>query len=185
MQKHIRTPSVLFIFLLVITSLLIPGCSSDEDNGNANLSSALKQLIEAYERGEVEEFADKSDIELIDDSVLVELKCEEGKAEAVSEILEEAGAKEVHMRISCPPTRFACFYGIDFPTRTELLAAEHSVDEIRSFLEADSLGYLSVKAMLSCMSNPPEHYCTACWSGDYPVSVDANTHKFVLERHRP
>ena len=100
------------------------------------------------------------------------------------QVLVDAGAKEVHMRISCPPTRHPCFYGIDFPTRTELLAAKHRVEEIRAFLRADSLGYLSVEGMLSCASNPPESYCTACWTGTYPVEVDETTGKHALEDGR-
>ena len=97
-------------------------------------------------------------------------------------VLKEAGAREVHVRVSCPPTRFPCFYGIDFPTTTELLAAEHSLDKIADFLHADSIGYLSLDAMLACASNPPDHYCTACWSGEYPVKVDGDVGKFALER---
>ncbi|MCX7804987.1 MAG: amidophosphoribosyltransferase [Planctomycetota bacterium] len=88
--------------------------------------------------------------------------------------LREAGAREVHVRISCPPHRFPCFYGIDFPTRTELLAYGRTEEEICRFLGVDSIGYLSVEGMLSCVSRPSGHYCTACWTGRYPVEPEDN-----------
>ncbi len=96
--------------------------------------------------------------------------------------LRSAGAKEVHVRISCPPVAHPCFYGIDFPTREELIAGAMGVEEICAFIGADSLGYLSEEGLLS----PYEHatdYCTACFSGDYPLSVDGlgdkNRHEAV------
>ena len=88
--------------------------------------------------------------------------------------LREAGALEVHMRISCPPHRYACYFGIDFPEETSLIANNYSVEEIREILNLDSLGYLSVDGMLRCVSaHPPEDYCTACFTGDYPVAPPA------------
>jgi len=84
--------------------------------------------------------------------------------------LREAGATEVHMRISCPPHRHACYFGIDFPEENKLIANRHSIEEIGKILNLDSIGYLSVEGMLSCVSaHPPENYCTACFTGDYPV----------------
>lgn len=84
--------------------------------------------------------------------------------------LRRAGAKEVHLRISCPPTRHPCYYGIDLPDPAELIAARLDVQGIRRELELDSLGYLSLEGMLAAGSKPPGHYCTACWSGRYPVA---------------
>jgi amidophosphoribosyltransferase len=96
--------------------------------------------------------------------------------------LREAGAREVHVRISCPPHRFPCFYGIDFPTRTELLAHERTEAEIRDFLGVDSIGYLSLEGMLSCVSRPAGDYCTACWTGRYPVMPEDDlTDKLGME----
>jgi len=86
-------------------------------------------------------------------------------------LLRQAGAEKVHVRITCPPHRFPCFYGIDFQIKKELIAAQHSVEEIAAFLDADSLGYLSVPGMLSCGASPDEHYCAACFTGGYPVPV--------------
>ena len=98
--------------------------------------------------------------------------------------LRRAGAKEIHMRVSCPPIRHPCFYGIDFPTPTELIANGRSVDQIREFIEVDSLAYLSIEGMLGALGKPPGHYCTACWSGRYPIPVDSSVSKFGLERHQ-
>ena len=98
--------------------------------------------------------------------------------------LRRAGAKEIHMRVSCPPIRHPCFFGIDFPTPTELIANGRTVDQIRDFIEVDSLSYLSLEGMLACMGKTPSSYCTACWSGRYPIPVDMQTSKFGLERHQ-
>jgi len=97
--------------------------------------------------------------------------------------LRQAGAKEVHLRISCPPHRFPCAYGIDFPTREELIANRYSSEEIRKYLECDSVGYLSLEGMLECASQPKENYCTACWSGKYPIPFQ-NVNKFHAEKCR-
>ncbi len=96
--------------------------------------------------------------------------------------LREAGAKSIHLRISCPPTRHSCFYGIDFPTRKELIANRLELDEIRKFIGADSLGYLSVEGLLKCVKRPTA-YCTACWSGTYPIPFGEEGDKFALEKH--
>jgi amidophosphoribosyltransferase len=74
--------------------------------------------------------------------------------------LRQAGAKEIHMRVSCPPIRHPCFYGIDFPTKEELLANGRDLEQIRDFLEVDSVGYISLEGLLSCASLPADHYCT-------------------------
>ncbi|HWM89462.1 MAG TPA: amidophosphoribosyltransferase [Thermoanaerobaculia bacterium] len=84
-------------------------------------------------------------------------------------MIREGGAAEVHLRISAPPTQWPCHYGIDTPTREELIAAHHSIEEIRQYIEADSLAYLSLEGMLASVSGPPDSYCTACWTGAYPV----------------
>ena len=99
-------------------------------------------------------------------------------------MLYSAGAKEIHMRVSCPPIRFPCFYGVDFPTKEELLAHERNVEQIREFLEVDSVGYLSLVGLLSCASLPADHFCTACWSGKYRIPVDSIVNKFALERYQ-
>ena len=94
--------------------------------------------------------------------------------------LRRAGVKEIHMRISCPPIQSPCFYGIDFPSKKELIAANKSVDEIAKYIEVDSLGYLSLDGMLSCMKRPDD-FCSACFTGKYPVSIPENKSKYLLE----
>ncbi len=96
--------------------------------------------------------------------------------------LRDAGAKEVHMRVSCPPIRFPCFYGIDFPSKRELIASNKSVKEIRDFIGLDSLEYLSHEKMLEAMLLPKEEFCTACFSGDYPVKPPKKLKKNALEK---
>ena len=83
--------------------------------------------------------------------------------------LREAGAREVHMRVSCPPHRYPCFYGIDFPTREELIASSHSTEEIREYLGLDSLGYLSTEGMIKSMPFKKHDFCLSCFDGNYPV----------------
>ena len=82
-----------------------------------------------------------------------------------------AGAKEIHMRISCPPLRYPCFYGIDMPTKRELVGSEKTVEEIRKYLEVDSLGYLSIDGLLSAAPEHRNSFCAACFTGNYPVTA--------------
>jgi len=93
--------------------------------------------------------------------------------------LRDLGAKKVHMRISCPPHRFPCYYGIDFSTKGELVAASKTEEELTSFLELDSLHYLSIEGMLeaSGVENPEDNFCKACFDGSYPVAFDPNLSK--------
>ena len=97
-------------------------------------------------------------------------------------LLRRAGAKEVHMRISCPPHISPCFYGIDFPSREELIAYQKPLEKIKEFLEVDSLGYLSQEGLLRAVSFPKENYCTACFTGNYPTKIFDQMDKFKLER---
>jgi amidophosphoribosyltransferase len=101
----------------------------------------------------------------------------------IVEILRKAGATEVHVRISAPPIYHPCFYGIDTSIETELIAATHTEAEIREFIGADSLGYLSIRGVLAALDLPYEQFCFACFDGIYPepVPYDAASRKFVLE----
>lgn len=98
--------------------------------------------------------------------------------------LKEAGTKEIHMRISCPPLRFPCFYGIDFPTKKELIASRHSIEWIKNFIGVDSLEYLSLEGMLKSMLLSKEEFCTACFTGEYPTTLPKKISKDILERER-
>jgi amidophosphoribosyltransferase len=90
----------------------------------------------------------------------------------IVKMLRAAGAREVHMRISSPPIQWPCYYGIDTPTRKELIGSSHEVKEIERYLAADSLGYLSLDGMLKATGNDPAHFCHACFTGQYKVGFD-------------
>jgi amidophosphoribosyltransferase len=98
--------------------------------------------------------------------------------------LRKAGAREIHFRVSCPPIRHPCYFGIDFPDSAQLIANNRTVDQIAAFLEVDSLHFLSLEGMLSCVNQPAENYCTACWSGRYRIDVDKPIGKLDLERYQ-
>jgi amidophosphoribosyltransferase len=97
-------------------------------------------------------------------------------------VLRDAGAAQVHLRIVSPPIRWPCFYGIDMSTRGELIAAGNEVDEIRAFIGADSLAYLSLDGLVASTGAPKNAFCRACFDGQYPVPVGAaEPSKFALE----
>lgn len=98
--------------------------------------------------------------------------------------LRDAGAKEVHLRVASPPIRHPCYFGIDFPDQKKLVAHTRSVDEIRDYLGVDSLHYLSHEGMLACVKMPKQMYCTACFSGEYPMNVEEPVEKFAMERQQ-
>lgn len=104
----------------------------------------------------------------------------------IVKMLRSAGAREVHLRISAPPTRFPCFYGIDTPTRSELIASSHEVDEIAKYVTCDSLAYLSHDGLMASVGalNGGEGFCSACFTGDYPVPLgtDEDTGELVKLR---
>jgi amidophosphoribosyltransferase len=90
-------------------------------------------------------------------------------SQKIVRMVRAAGAKEVHVRISCPPTISPCFYGVDTPRKSELIAATHTLEEIREFLEADSVAYLSLDGLMSTVGSQRNSYCSSCYTGNYPV----------------
>jgi amidophosphoribosyltransferase len=92
----------------------------------------------------------------------------------IVKMMKAAGAKEIHLRISCPPTVSPCFYGIDTPRRSELIAATHTLEEIKKYIDADSVGYLSLEGLLSSVGSRRSSYCTSCYTGQYPVAFPRN-----------
>jgi amidophosphoribosyltransferase len=116
---------------------------------------------------------------IVDDSIVRGTTC---KARVNN--LKEAGAKEVHVLVSCPPHMHPCVYGIDFPDRKKLMAANYKIDEIRQYLNADSLGYLSMEGMVKATGLPKDSFCLACYDGVYPVAYDPMTDKHIMERRR-
>jgi amidophosphoribosyltransferase len=105
-------------------------------------------------------------IVLIDDSIV-----RGTTSRKIVGLVRQAGAKEVHFRVSSPPTTGPCHYGIDTPKRDELIASKYSVSEITDFIGADSLGYLSQEGLLSAVAEDRDRYCSACFSGNYPVPL--------------
>jgi amidophosphoribosyltransferase len=99
----------------------------------------------------------------------------------VVNLLRRAGAKEVHMRICAPPIRYPCFFGVDMATRRELIAAHRTIPQIRDFIGADSLGYLSLQGLIKSVDLPKNNFCTACFTGDYPIPVQLEMDKLALE----
>ena len=99
----------------------------------------------------------------------------------IVQALREAGAAEVHTRITCPPIAWPCFYGIDMSTRSELVASDLTVEEIRRFVGADSLGYLSMDGMVEAAGSPREEFCRACFDGEYPIPIPEEVDKYLLE----
>ncbi len=140
-------------------------------------SQQLRDLAVKLKLAIVKEAVKGKRVVVVDDSV-VRGTTTKGKIKA----LRKAGAKEIHLRVSCPPIRFPCFYGVDFPTKEELLANNKNIDQIKDYLEVDSVGYLSLEGMLSCASLPADHYCTACWNGQYRIPITNVVNKFTMER---
>lgn len=103
---------------------------------------------------------------LVDDSIV-----RGTTSKKIVDMVREAGAKEVHVRISCPPTMSPCYYGVDTPSKDELIAAQKSVDEVCEYIKADSLGYLSLEGMLEATGIDKESACAACWTGKYPTAI--------------
>jgi amidophosphoribosyltransferase len=114
-------------------------------------------------------------IVLVDDSIV-----RGTTSRKIVRMVREAGAAEVHVRISCPPTISPCYYGVDTPTREELIASRHSIEEIQKFLEADSLGYLSVRSLREAVRDTENTFCTSCYTGAYPTELV----QLEVEAHR-
>ena len=112
----------------------------------------------------VPEVLDGKRVVVIDDSLV-----RGTTSRKIVKMIRQAGAKEVHMRISSPPIISPCFYGIDTPTKKELIASDHSTEEIRKYITADSLAYLSLDGMLKSAPKTPDQYCTACFTERYPL----------------
>ncbi|MBI4329848.1 MAG: amidophosphoribosyltransferase [Chloroflexi bacterium] len=103
----------------------------------------------------------------------------------VVSMLRKAGAREVHLRICAPPIRHPCFFGVDMATRWELIAAQKTVPEIRDFVGADSLGYLSLDGLIKAVALPRNIFCLACFTGEYPIPVQLEMDKLALETMPP
>jgi amidophosphoribosyltransferase len=117
----------------------------------------------------VKSILDGRRVVLVDDSIV-----RGTTSRKIVKMVRAAGAKEVHLRISCPPTISPCFYGVDTPRRSELIAATHSLEEIRRYIEADSIAYLSLEGLVAAVGQGGGSYCTSCYTGQYPVAFPRN-----------
>jgi amidophosphoribosyltransferase len=117
---------------------------------------------------------------LIDDSIV-----RGTTSRKIVRMVRDAGAREVHMRISCPPTVSPCFYGVDTPNKSDLIASQWSVEEIREYIGADTLGYLSLEGMLSAAGINPDSSCVACWTGNYPTQIRRGAETMYAREHEP
>ncbi len=125
----------------------------------------------------VSEIVDGQRVVVVDDSIVRGTTTREKMSQ-----LREAGASEIHLRISCPPIRHPCYFGVDFATRDQLIAHNREIEQIREFLGVDSLAFLSLGGMLGAMNHPAESYCTACFSGDYRIDIEHPVTERVVER---
>jgi len=122
----------------------------------------------------VKSILDGRRVVLVDDSIV-----RGTTSRKIVKLVRAAGAREVHVRISCPPTISPCFYGVDTPQRAELIAATHSLAEIREYLEADSVAYLSLEGLLSAVGNERTTYCSSCYTGRYPVPIPSDEARYL------
>ncbi len=127
----------------------------------------------------IEELVRGKRVVVVDDSIVRGTTC---KTRVNN--LKEAGAQEVHVLVSCPPHMNPCVYGIDFPDRNKLMAANHTREEIRKYLNADSLCYLSQAGMVKATGLPASAFCMACYDGDYPVPFNPGVDKHIIERRK-
>tara|TARA_Y100000590_G_scaffold87504_1_gene98105 strand:+ start:1069 stop:2457 length:1389 start_codon:yes stop_codon:yes gene_type:complete len=137
-------------------------------------SQRLRDLSVRLKFNTVKGVINNKEVIIIDDSIVRGTTLKK-----LTKLIRESGAKKVHVRISSPPVRFPCFYGMDFPTKEELVAGKNSIDKIAENIKVDSLGYLSLNGTVESTSQELEEYCTACFSGDYPVSIEDKNDKKV------
>jgi len=146
-----------------------------------NPTQSVRTLKVKIKLNPIKEVVQGKRVVVVDDSIV-----RGNTSKSRVKLLRKAGAKEVHMRISCPPHVSPCFYGIDFPSKDELLASTHSMDQIKEFLDVESIGYLSREGLLRGVSGEKKdlfgNFCTACWTGNYPTPISDETSKYKLER---
>lgn len=143
-------------------------------------SDTLRQLGIRLKLNPLREVIRGKRLVVVDDSIV------RGNTQrALVRMLREAGAAEVHVRISSPPVKWPCFYGIDFASRAELIANGLTPEEIGSSLGADSLGYISTEGMISATEQPKSQLCTACFTGEYPIELPPEDRlgKLLLEQN--
>ena len=134
-----------------------------------NPSQEVRELMVKVKLNPIRDVLEGKRVVVVDDSIM-----RGTESRKFVKMLRQGGATEVHVRIASPPNKFPCFYGIDTPTRKELIASSHTIEETCKYIRADSLGYLSIEGMLKCMKSP-EDFCTACFDGSYPVEFSGQS----------
>lgn len=137
----------------------------------------MRELMVKLKLSVLKENVEGKRIILIDDSIV-----RGTTSRRIVEMLRNAGAKEVHLRVSSPPVTHSCYFGIDTPTRKQLIGAIHSVQEIREAIGVDSLGYLGVEGLVKSIDMKDERLCTACFCGNYPMEVPNTGNKYLFEK---
>ena len=144
-----------------------------------NPQESIRSLKVKIKLNPIKEVVDGKRVVVVDDSIV-----RGNTSRSRVSLLRKAGAREVHMRISCPPHISPCYYGIDFPSKKELLACNNTIEEIKKFLGVDSIGYLSEEGMLAATTQDKTSFCTACFTGRYPTSIFDEADKFKLEKKK-
>src|SRR5436190_15469532 len=145
--------------------------------------SAIRHFGVKVKLNPVRSILDGRRVILVDDSLV-----RGTTSRKIVKMVRAAGAREVHVRISCPPTISPCFYGVDTPRRSELMAATHTLDEIRTYLDCDSVAYLSLDGLMKAVGDGSGHYCTSCYTGQYPVAFPRDERSYLqlalkLDKH--
>ncbi|MGH9630333.1 MAG: amidophosphoribosyltransferase, partial [Bryobacteraceae bacterium] len=129
-------------------------------------SQAIRDFGVKLKLNPIRHLLDGKSVVLVDDSIV-----RGTTSRKLVRMVRNAGAREVHLRISCPPTISPCYYGVDTPSKKELIGANNTIEEIRRFVEADSLAYLSREALGKAVGDDDGRYCYACYTGDYPTEL--------------
>ena len=136
-----------------------------------NPSQKVRDLMVKVKLNPIQDVLEGKRVVVVDDSIMRGTSCRK-----LVKLIRQGGAKEVHFRVASPPNQWPCFYGIDTPTRKELIASSHTVEDIRKYVRADSLGYLSIGGMLKCVKSAKD-FCTACFDGNYSVEFSGQPTK--------
>lgn len=139
-------------------------------------SQGIRDISTRIKYNPVRDILDGKSVVVVDDSIV-----RGTTSRRLMRMIRQAGAREIHMRISSPPIRYPCYYGIDMPTRSELIASSHTVDEIGAYLDVDSIGYLSEEGLFAMTPFGVDDYCMACFNGSYAVEFDRNFKKGMHE----
>jgi amidophosphoribosyltransferase len=130
-----------------------------------NPTQDIRELMVKVKLNPIREVLEGKRVVMVDDSIM-----RGTNSRKLVKIVRQGGATAVHVRIASPPNKYPCFYGVDTPTRSELVASKHSIEEIRKYIRADSLGYVSIEGMLKAVK-APDNFCTACFDGNYPITL--------------